>query len=169
MIKYSISKKRYLKSLGLITFLTCKVLFIILFVLSGFTIFYLLIGIFEDREGFMIALDFAIPAFVISLIILLSYLKNRRSVKFSFDNAKAEMLDCSVTKNEEYFEFRIHFYKINNKIHKTMIQGVYVTKHFFLVKTKSRKLIYMPRQEDIEDFLFKNNLIKTQKKQSQEK
>lgn len=153
MIKV-IRNKKYIRMYSFdMLWTSCKPLIILNFAILPFMIFFLLVGIFSDKEAFN---DFVrlIICFILSLAInirMFFYYKKSNLMFFNTCDEDGNVEEIITLENDEYV-INNTTHKTINRIKKNEIKSIIQTKKAIIIKTIYNQKVYIPRNDELLDF-----------------
>lgn len=153
MIKV-IRNKKYIRKYSFdMLWVSCKPLIILNFAILPFMIFFLLVGIFSDKEAFN---DFVrlMICFILSLAInirMFFYYKKSNLMFFNTCDEDGNVEEIITLENDEYV-INNTTQKTINRIKKNEIKSLYQTKRAIIIKTIYNQKVYIPKNDELLDF-----------------
>ena len=150
--------KKYIRNYTLdMLWVSCKPLIIINIAIVPFMIYFLLVGIFSDREAFN---DFVrlIICFILLLAISIRWFFYYKKINLMFFNTCDEdgnVKELITLENDEYVINNIT-HKTINRIKKNEIKSISQTKRAIIIKTIYNQKAYIPKNDELLVFLGLN-------------
>ena len=150
--------KKYIRNYTLdMLWVSCKPLIIINIAIVPFMIYFLLVGIFSDREAFN---DFVrlIICFILLLAISIRwffYYKKINLMFFYTCDEDGNVKELITLENDEYVINNIT-HKTINRIKKNEIKSISQTKRAIIIKTIYNQKAYIPKNDELLVFLGLN-------------
>ena len=153
MIKV-IRNKKYIRKYSFdMLWFSCKPLIILNFAILPFMIFFLLVGIFSDKEAFNY-FGYLIVCFILSLAInirMFFYYKKSNLMFFNTCDEDGNVEEIITLENDEYV-INNTTNKTINRIKKNEIKYLYQTKNAIIIKTIYNQKVYIPKNDELLDF-----------------
>ena len=150
--------KKYIRNYTLdMLWVSCKPLIIINIAIVPFMIYFLLVGIFSDKEAFN---DFVrmIICFILLLAINIRWFFYYKKINLMFFNTCDEdgnVKELITLENDEYVINNIT-HKTINRIKKNEIKSITQTKRAIIIKTIYNQKAYIPKNDELLVFLGLN-------------
>ena len=150
--------KKYIRNYTLdMLWVSCKPLIIINIAIVPFMIYFLLVGIFSDKEAFN---DFVrlIICFILLLAISIRrffYYKKINLMFFNTCDEDGNVKELITLENDEYVINNIT-HKTINRIKKNEIKSISQTKRAIIIKTVYNQKVYIPKNDELLVFLGLN-------------
>ena len=150
--------KKYIRNYTLdMLWVSCKPLIIINIAIVPFMIYFLLVGIFSDKEAFN---DFVrlIICFILLLAIIIRWFFYYKKINLMFFNTCDEdgnVKELITLENDEYVINNIT-HKTINRIKKNEIKSITQTKRAIIIKTIYNQKAYIPKNDELLVFLGLN-------------
>ncbi len=153
MIKV-IRNKKYIRKYSFdMLWASCKPLIILNFAILPFMIFFLLVGIFSDKEAFNYFCHMII-CFILSLAInirMYFYYKKSNQMFFNTCDEDGNVEEIITLENDEYV-INNTTQKTINRIKKSEIKSIIQTKKAIIIKTIYNQKVYIPKNDELLDF-----------------
>ena len=149
-----ISVKHNIKDLSIYTleatWFVLKPLIIIGIICIPFALFFLLVGIFVDKESIAYgSCVFYVLLFSI-LIVLRVYFHYRKVLKAYFRDANSDgNIELTISYNDNEYQIEAFSNKTVSTIKKTDIKAVKVMKKCVFIKTTTKQMIFFPRTDEV--------------------
>lgn len=161
MVNFKMNIKDSNKYLHDLISLSCKKIIIIAIICFLLSSYFILVGIFYDKEAFMYGFGL-IMIDIILLIVLIRvvlYYKKNLSYMFKFVNSNGE-LEYTLSKENSQYILENLTRKTVTRINLDNIKLIAVKKGIILIKMKVGNAIFLPNTNDLTSFFSSNYDLK---------